>query len=85
MMGFAIRVIASLLVSSNAFNILLMIPDGPWASTILIIPTATVILLFVINGCFNRAHPRTASTGGRLSYIYTQHRFSLFYSFFGKK
>lgn len=82
-MKFVTRVIASLLVSSNVFNILLIIPDGLGALPFLMIPIA--ILPFVMNRCFNRAHPRTASAGGSLSYSYTQHRFSIFHSFFGKK
>ena len=62
MMAFPKKVIPLLMASSDYFNILLMIPDGPEDLSFFIFSIARTISSFVING----AGQRTASTGGRL-------------------
>ena len=75
MMAFAKSVIPLLLVSSDDFNILLMIPDGPGDLSffVLSIPRTNS---FVIN----EADQRTASTGGRLSSDQKNSAFSYFHN-----
>ena len=63
MMAFAKEVITSSLVSSDAFNISLTIPDGPGALPFFMLRIAATVSSLVING----GGPRTASMGGRSS------------------
>ena len=63
MMPFTKRVIASLLFSSDAFTILLLISDEQGDLPFFMLFNGATVSSFHING----AGPRTVSTGGRLS------------------
>ena len=63
MMAYTKRVIASLLVSSDAFTISLIISDEQGALPFFMLFNGATVSSFAVNW----AGPRTISTGGRLS------------------
>ena len=63
MMAFAKRMIASLLVSSDAFTISLVSSDEPGALPFFMLFNAAAVPSFASN----EANPRAVLTGGRLS------------------